>query len=824
MANVAGIPWCDQQLFNQEAQNNSASWSASANLPVATGHSHSFVGKDRVYLFGGYKWNYPVNTVYTASIDSVGVIGTWASGTALPIAVQAGQLVKTTDRVYILGGIQVSANVPGRSALTAPINSDGTIGAWTQLTNFLPEARAFHGAVVTTDKVYLLGGVGATNTAVNTTIYTTINPDGTLDPNWTGGPTLPSAITRAAWATIGDRVYCFGAGALFSRVVIHAPIDGSGLLGAWVSGEDGLMYGTAALVGAVVTTKTHVYLINGQGDIESYYYTAPINTDNSLGAWSGYTISTSKYAPSVFITNSRIYQAGGIGPSTTVYNTVHYRAWLGGFNDYLDISLFGPAGVTAEGQINVSVDVKGFVETSTDLEVVGWEPADIDFDVRLESIFRTSFVMEGGKLAQWTDLSGKGHHGTQSDLSLRPTIEYDWNNSGIPAVEFFADGAIGYLTGGLNGAVSTTYEMVITVMEFGTEISSFNSIFSQTQGTSIDKEVYDGFVPAIQYGGYEELVSYIDGAVNNAPVPCSANARHIFISEYSGTTLANSVDFLPPVESIGVNTLNRYFDTYAIGSQVNAPVGRNYLDGFVSAVFVIRTPLSSKMLEQLEGYIAWNYNLVDRLPVDHTYKTAAPVVGGSEAYLEIPLPSISGVGVVTLSGTVNLIPKFELTGTGSVDAVAQVEVSPKKPEIQGVALTTILGYGQTSFNFSVKGYGGNTGQLSMLVPVISGRAINPAVGVGNFSPQVPSIQASSSFVTTAQGSILINGVKISGSSIKTILGTGELKLKPPFINGFAFSATQASGKIQIKKPVVHGESLLTPFTFNVIKYNSNRCH
>jgi hypothetical protein len=72
-----------------------------------------------VYLLGGYNGSGWVSTVYTAPINSDGSLGTWTTGTSLPGVLGYSQAIVTKNRVYLLGGYNGSAYVS--TVYTAPI-------------------------------------------------------------------------------------------------------------------------------------------------------------------------------------------------------------------------------------------------------------------------------------------------------------------------------------------------------------------------------------------------------------------------------------------------------------------------------------------------------------------------------------------------------------------------------------------------------------------------------------------------------------------------------------------------------------------------------
>ena len=138
-----------------------------------------------------------MSTVYTAPINTDGTLGTWTTGTSLPGALGLSQAIVTKNRVYLLGGHIGSG--PTSTVYTAPINEDGTLGTWTTGTS-LPGALGLSQGIVTRNRVYLLGGHNGSGYV--STVYTApfsggVNDysdyyNGTIDVNDTDKFRLPN--------------------------------------------------------------------------------------------------------------------------------------------------------------------------------------------------------------------------------------------------------------------------------------------------------------------------------------------------------------------------------------------------------------------------------------------------------------------------------------------------------------------------------------------------------------------------------------------------------------------------------------------------------
>ena len=305
--------------LNQTAETTPRVWITSASLPAAVVYSQAIVTKNRVYLLGGDVNGTYSSAVFTAPINTDGTLGEWTTSNSLPANVSLSQAIVTKDRVYLLGGVTNGAY--SATVYTAPINPDGTLGVWTTGSP-LPTAVSYSQAIVTKNKVYLLGGYS--NGSYYSTVYTApISADGTLG-EWTTGTSLPVAVASSQSVVTKDRVYLLGGytSSGFTSTVYTAPISADGTLGAWTTGTplpiD--LYDSQAIV-----IEGRVYLLGGHidGSRSSAVFTAPINPDGTLGAW---TTSTSLPATVVYsqavATKNRVYLLGGVvnySPSSVVH-------------------------------------------------------------------------------------------------------------------------------------------------------------------------------------------------------------------------------------------------------------------------------------------------------------------------------------------------------------------------------------------------------------------------------------------------------------------------------------------------------------------------
>lgn len=331
----SGLPWKQQYQINETQSSNITSWSTAGSLPVALASSSAIVTKNRVYMIGGNtSSNVSTSAVYTSIINSDGTLGTWTAVASLPGTLAYSSCVITKNRVYLCGGSVNGSNVP--TVYTAPINSDGTLGTWASSTS-LPIASSVGLIFITKNRVYLLPG-----NSVN--IYTAaINSDGTLG-NWSTNSVFPTTLAQAGLIVTKNRVYIAG-GNTASSTVYTATINSDGGLGPWSV--------TASLPGALgysqsLVFKNRAYLLGGYSGANnvSTVYTAPINSDGTLGTWTtGTSIPGVLNQSQVIVVKNRVYLLGGDTNNNAAYTAVIYSGVvtsdLNDYSAYYDITLTG---------------------------------------------------------------------------------------------------------------------------------------------------------------------------------------------------------------------------------------------------------------------------------------------------------------------------------------------------------------------------------------------------------------------------------------------------------------------------------------------------
>lgn len=331
-----GRPWRQQYQINTAQNASLGTWSNETDLPAALSASQAAVTKDRVYLLGGANSAGVVSAVYRANIASNGILGSWTTEAGFPAPLSHAQLIVTFNRLYVLGG--TNADGPVSSVYTATVNSDGSLGSWTSATS-LPAALSRFTAIVTRRRVYLLGGSATNSSSVGSVkIYSAPIAASGLIGVWveeTG--VLPEAVTSSTIAVTKNRVFLIGGvvDGEYSDKVQVATLDSNGVIGEWSLHST---LPTPASEMQAVVTSGRLYLLGGRtsAGATALVYEAAVNVDGSLGAWSSGTgLPIALRASQAIVTSSKLYiLAGTTGAASQHVASCYSCSFSGGVNNY----------------------------------------------------------------------------------------------------------------------------------------------------------------------------------------------------------------------------------------------------------------------------------------------------------------------------------------------------------------------------------------------------------------------------------------------------------------------------------------------------------
>ena len=303
--------WTAVQLLSDT--NGIGSWQSGPNLPNPTNSGGGLIHGNFIYVVGGNVSSTPSNLVLMAPINQDGTIGAWVATTPLPATFTQGAVTSFNGFIYVIGGQRpggISAQI-----WAAPFNPDGTIGAWTVIAP-LPSTLQNHQAICASGFMYVVAGFNGTG-FVTTVISAPINPDGTIGA-WTATAALPNANASFGLVNYANRLFVIGgqgtiasSGAYLGSVVLSAPITVNGTLGAWVS-VTGIPENRFAMQCAVLNGA--IYVMGGQNNYlpTGGVYYARVNSDGTINSWTVATpLPTSVLNGIGCALNGAIYVIGG---------------------------------------------------------------------------------------------------------------------------------------------------------------------------------------------------------------------------------------------------------------------------------------------------------------------------------------------------------------------------------------------------------------------------------------------------------------------------------------------------------------------------------
>jgi hypothetical protein len=299
-------------------------WAVASALPVGlSGHATAFATirggatpNPVIYSVGGAdSTGTPGTTVLYSAVPALGPIGTWTATTALPVGVAFAAAVvtapansavnNTTGYLMVIGGATTNSGTSTGAIYHAPLNANGSVGAWTQVGK-LPSSAALHslGAVVFMGHLYVFGGANSNNNPVATVYRVVIQPDGTVhDGDWASETSLPFPRAHFGFGQFNGQLYAFGGdsgsispndslpSATAVSDIVYAPVDlfSRDLKGGWIKNGNSLpakRMGESAIVagapGAGQVLISGGLVTGGPADEEVY---APINADGSIGTF-----------------------------------------------------------------------------------------------------------------------------------------------------------------------------------------------------------------------------------------------------------------------------------------------------------------------------------------------------------------------------------------------------------------------------------------------------------------------------------------------------------------------------------------------------------
>ena len=251
-----------------------------------------------------------------------------------------------------------------------------------------------------------------------------------------------------------------------------------------------------------------------------------------------------------------------------------------------------------------------------------------------------SVVTTGTTITNWRDKSGNGRNA--SSVVGTPVVS---SNSTISRNGVFFNGT-SYLTGSFSYTSTTLSWFVVGSID--SDGDSYGRLLSFGDSSQYD---FDNTL-RLNAGSREaltnELIIYRTQAIARNMF-FTYSTPFLFSSILDGT---NNTPFLNGTQGTGSASSGNFgFNTFGLSASFGLNVQRN--KGFIFEVIVFSSVLTSTQRQQIEGYLAWKWNLQSSLPSTHPYKSTPipPLLSPpTTAPLILPNPSFSDWSPLQISG------------------------------------------------------------------------------------------------------------------------------------------------------------------------------
>ena len=261
--------------------------------------------------------------------------------------------IKRLTAVAVLAGM-LTGLTP--AALTHAATA-GSVDAW-QTGTALPTAGFSNSTAATYNGyAYVLGGASSGN-PLDTVYYASLSSSDGSVGSWSSATSLPVPLVGSTAVEYGGHIFVFGGettGLTAVNTVYSAPINSDGTLGSWSTQTHlpiALSYGGSTIVNG------YVYIVGGfdgsNSNLDTVYY-AKLNTDGTLGSsWtlSPNTTSLTSYS-SVISYNGYIYKLGGNYGNGANYAHVNSDGSTGAWSALPDLpmDIEATSGTVANGYV-----------------------------------------------------------------------------------------------------------------------------------------------------------------------------------------------------------------------------------------------------------------------------------------------------------------------------------------------------------------------------------------------------------------------------------------------------------------------------------------
>ena len=202
-------------------------WNTTTSLPFGGTKAASVVANGYVYVIGGDQNGTLQGSFEYAKLNADGTLGPWVTNaTGVPDAggIDAPSAVVANGYLYVIGGTSGTSGGTTSTVYYASINANGSIGSWSTTASLPTTLDKSAGAVVANGNIYQLGGFNGSN-PISSVFYAKVQSNGTLGAWATNANSLPDTRDFAASTLANGYVYVLGGnnGVSDQSTVYYAP-------------------------------------------------------------------------------------------------------------------------------------------------------------------------------------------------------------------------------------------------------------------------------------------------------------------------------------------------------------------------------------------------------------------------------------------------------------------------------------------------------------------------------------------------------------------------------------------------------------------------
>jgi N-acetylneuraminic acid mutarotase len=287
-------------------------WQACTSLPAGRAYAGVAVANEHLFVAGGWDSATLRSEVYSAPINADGSLGAWQAVTVLPAAAHGLSLTAAEGHLFAVGG-QLAPGTYSAAVYAAAVTGQGTLQSWNSV-GVLPEALAFHAAVRAGSHLYIAGGLNSLG--LRSAIYSAqLSPGGV--GTWALCGALAAPVCAAAGVGAGGHLLVLGGGTSSgpTAAVAAAALAPGGDMGAIYASpadSDSLPKSLSYCSGA--RSGEHVYVAGGYsttGGVSSAVYCCSVG-DGAIGLVGQVTsLPEANDSPAAAATSSHVYALGG---------------------------------------------------------------------------------------------------------------------------------------------------------------------------------------------------------------------------------------------------------------------------------------------------------------------------------------------------------------------------------------------------------------------------------------------------------------------------------------------------------------------------------